>query len=108
MTRLFYLALVLIGLHASFAYAEIDVYTFDTPQQEKQFQELSNTLRCPKCQNNTIADSNAALAQDLRGVGRRRRETSEGRSVSRKRRRRSSAMRAVFHDELRRRIKATN
>lgn len=66
MTRLFYLALALIGLHASFAYAEIDVYSFDTPQQEKQFQDLSNTLRCPKCQNNTIADSNAALAQDLR------------------------------------------
>lgn len=40
-----------------------------------------------------------ALAQDLRGVGRRRKETSQGRSVSRKRRRRSSAMRAVFHDE---------
>ncbi|MFB9134829.1 cytochrome c-type biogenesis protein [Vibrio olivae] len=48
------------------AQAAIEVYDFDTPQQETQFQELSNTLRCPKCQNNSIADSNAELAQDLR------------------------------------------
>lgn len=48
------------------AYAAIEVYEFDNLQQEQQFKELGNTLRCPKCQNNTIADSNAALAQDLR------------------------------------------
>ncbi|SDH70725.1 cytochrome c-type biogenesis protein CcmH [Vibrio xiamenensis] len=48
------------------AHAAIEVYDFETPEQETQFQELSNTLRCPKCQNNSIADSNAALAQDLR------------------------------------------
>ncbi|MCG7499119.1 cytochrome c-type biogenesis protein CcmH [Vibrio sp. Of7-15] len=48
------------------AYAAIDVYEFDTPEQEQQFKELGNTIRCPKCQNNTIADSNAELAQDLR------------------------------------------
>ncbi|MDE1514596.1 MULTISPECIES: cytochrome c-type biogenesis protein [Vibrio] len=48
------------------ALATIEVYDFDTPEQEKQFQDLGATLRCPKCQNNTIADSNAELAQDLR------------------------------------------
>ncbi|MGF1762850.1 cytochrome c-type biogenesis protein [Aliivibrio kagoshimensis] len=48
------------------AYAAIDVHTFDSAEQEEQFKSLSNTLRCPKCQNNTIADSNAGLAQDLR------------------------------------------
>lgn len=46
--------------------AAIEVYEFDNTQQEQQFKDLSNTLRCPKCQNNTIGDSNAALAQDLR------------------------------------------
>ncbi|GLO61524.1 cystathionine gamma-synthase [Vibrio sp. MACH09] len=48
------------------AMAAIDVYEFDNDQQEQQFKELSQTLRCPKCQNNTISDSNAELAKDLR------------------------------------------
>ncbi|MEF1308845.1 cytochrome c-type biogenesis protein CcmH [Vibrio mytili] len=48
------------------AHAAIEVYEFDNLEQEQQFKELSHTLRCPKCQNNTISDSNAALAQDLR------------------------------------------
>lgn len=46
--------------------AAIEVFDFDTPAQEAQFQELSHTLRCPKCQNNSISDSNAELAKDLR------------------------------------------
>lgn len=48
------------------AFATIEVHEFDTFEQEQQFKDLSNTLRCPKCQNNTIGDSNAELAQDLR------------------------------------------
>lgn len=48
------------------AQASIEVYEFDNLKQEQQFKELSHTLRCPKCQNNTISDSNAELAQDLR------------------------------------------
>ncbi|OBT15863.1 cystathionine gamma-synthase [Vibrio sp. UCD-FRSSP16_10] len=48
------------------AHAVIEVHEFDTPEQELQFQELNHTLRCPKCQNNTIGDSNAELALDLR------------------------------------------
>ncbi|MFA7260639.1 MAG: cytochrome c-type biogenesis protein, partial [Aeromonas bestiarum] len=30
------------------------------------FRELTRELRCPKCQNQDIADSNAGLAKDLR------------------------------------------
>ncbi|PSW07564.1 cytochrome c-type biogenesis protein [Photobacterium lipolyticum] len=48
------------------ASAAIDVYEFKNVEQEQAFQELTATLRCPKCQNNTIADSNATLAQDMR------------------------------------------
>ncbi|MEF1290373.1 cytochrome c-type biogenesis protein [Vibrio sp. M260118] len=51
---------------ASVTYAAIEIHEFDTLEQELQFKELGNTLRCPKCQNNTIADSNAELAVDLR------------------------------------------
>lgn len=64
---LFILLAALSTLTAStIATAAIEVYEFETPEQEEQFKELGNTLRCPKCQNNTIADSNAPLAQDLR------------------------------------------
>jgi cytochrome c-type biogenesis protein CcmH len=60
------LAVALCLAYVAPALAAIDVYDFDTRQQEEQFRELSNTLRCPKCQNNTIADSNSEIAQDLR------------------------------------------
>lgn len=48
------------------AQAAIDVYEFESPQQEAMFRELTRELRCPKCQNQDIADSNAELARDLR------------------------------------------
>ncbi len=53
-------------LGAGQASAAIDVYTFDSDAQEQTFRELTKELRCPKCQNQDIADSNAGLAKDLR------------------------------------------
>ncbi|MDR2187303.1 MAG: cytochrome c-type biogenesis protein CcmH [Azonexus sp.] len=38
----------------------------DDPVAEKRLQALSKELRCLVCQNETIADSNAELASDLR------------------------------------------
>ncbi|MBV7413897.1 cytochrome c-type biogenesis protein [Aeromonas sp. sif2433] len=59
--------LLLAGLFgASQARAAIDVYSFDSDAQEQTFRELTKELRCPKCQNQDIADSNAGLAKDLR------------------------------------------
>jgi len=46
--------------------AAIEAFEFDNAQQEQTFHELTKLLRCPKCQNNNIADSNAELAKDLR------------------------------------------
>jgi len=61
---------VLIGillLQSSFLLsAAIDVYQFDDPEKEQRFQKLAFELRCPKCQNQNIADSNAEIAKDLR------------------------------------------
>lgn len=48
------------------AVAAIDVYDFDSEQKEKEFKELTLQLRCPKCQNNSIGDSNAVIATDMR------------------------------------------
>ena len=44
----------------------LEAYQFDEPAQEALFNELIDELRCPKCQNQSIADSNAELARDLR------------------------------------------
>lgn len=48
------------------AAAAIDTYQFKTVEQEQQYRELTEQLRCPKCQNNSIADSNAIIAADMR------------------------------------------
>ena len=57
---------VVPGLPLALFAAAIDSYSFDSPEQEERFKRLSLELRCLVCQNQTIADSNAELAQDLR------------------------------------------
>lgn len=39
---------------------------FSNPQQETTYKKLIEELRCVVCQNQSLADSNASLAQDLR------------------------------------------
>ena len=48
------------------ALAAIDVMPFKDEEQEQRFRLLTEQLRCPKCQNNSIADSSSAIAADLR------------------------------------------
>ena len=50
---------------------------FEDPELEAQYQSLIDEVRCLVCQNQTIADSNAPLAADLR---REIREMMEGAS----------------------------
>lgn len=56
------LALMLTGQ----AWAAIDTWQFKDEAQEQAFREITSQLRCPKCQNNSIADSNAMIASDMR------------------------------------------
>ena len=59
---------LMFGLMLSWGvFAAIDTYTFKSEAQEQQYRELTEQLRCPKCQNNSIADSNAIIAADMRG-----------------------------------------
>jgi len=39
---------------------------FDSPQQRQRFVQLTSELRCLVCQNQSLADSDAPLAQELR------------------------------------------
>lgn len=59
--------LLLCGLLFSInLWASIDTLQFDSVAQEEQYRDLTASLRCPKCQNNSIADSNAMIAADMR------------------------------------------
>ncbi|HFK6834554.1 cytochrome c-type biogenesis protein CcmH [Citrobacter freundii] len=61
----FLLGLLMLVISGS-ALATIDVMQFKDEAQEQQFRQLTEQLRCPKCQNNSIADSNSMIATDLR------------------------------------------
>ena len=62
-----WLAAVTLGLALSgVAHAAIDTYEFANDAERARFRELTQELRCPKCQNQDIADSNAPIATDLR------------------------------------------
>ena len=52
---------VSLCLHAAF-----ETYQFDSPEQEARFRQLGYELRCPKCQNQAIGDSDAEISGDLR------------------------------------------
>lgn len=59
------MVLLVAGL-SMFAWANIDTYQFDNPRQEAQYRALIEEFRCPKCQNQNLAGSDAPIAQDLK------------------------------------------
>lgn len=60
-----WLAIVLLCV-AGLSNAAIDTYEFKDEETRKRFTSLAAELRCPKCQNQNIADSNSPIAMDLR------------------------------------------
>ncbi|MFJ3485877.1 cytochrome c-type biogenesis protein [Pseudomonas sp. NPDC090202] len=62
---MFVVVLIALG-GAGTAHAAIDAYTFKDDAERARYTELTRELRCPKCQNQDIADSNAPIAADLR------------------------------------------
>lgn len=51
---------------AGVAQAGIEAYTFASETEEQRYRSLIEELRCPKCQNQNLADSDALIAHDLR------------------------------------------
>lgn len=61
-----YICMSFLLLISLFSMAEQDRYQFANDEQAQRFSELTKELRCPKCQNQNIADSDAVVAKDLR------------------------------------------
>jgi cytochrome c-type biogenesis protein CcmH len=65
-------SLVLAGLLLAFVQppvlqaASIDTFEFEDGGSRQRFKQLSEELRCPKCQNQNLADSNSPIAADMR------------------------------------------
>jgi cytochrome c-type biogenesis protein CcmH len=60
------LLLGLLLFAAGAAQTAIETYEFDDDVLLERYQLMSAELRCPKCQNQNIAGSNAPIAADLR------------------------------------------
>ena len=55
-------------LAAQASRAVFEEFSFEVPEQDARFKGLTSKLRCLVCQNQTLSDSNAPLAADLRKV----------------------------------------
>ena len=60
------LSAALLFSFQSFAVVEGYKYPFENIEDTQRFVHLNETLRCPKCQNQNLADSNSPVASDMR------------------------------------------
>ena len=58
--------LILVLLISNFAFAGEAMPSAEDPALEARLKAMSHELRCLVCQNSTLADSSAPLAEDLR------------------------------------------
>ncbi len=65
-----YLPFLILSLWLGFApsvhASPVDTFEFQDEVTRVRFQQLTKELRCPKCQNQDLADSNSPVAADLR------------------------------------------
>jgi cytochrome c-type biogenesis protein CcmH len=67
LTGVLHALLAALLLAGAFPAVAIDTEkAFDDPALQARYEQINRELRCLVCQNQTIADSNATLAQDLR------------------------------------------
>ena len=57
---------LLCGTAAAPAAVTLEAFTFETESQKQDFKDLIEELRCMVCQNQSLLDSDAELAHDLR------------------------------------------
>ncbi len=66
MKQLVFLAVILPVIWLSSDAWSIDAVAFDSDAELKRYQQLTYELRCPKCQNQNLIDSDSQISQDLR------------------------------------------
>lgn len=59
---------ILLLFFSSATFSNVDLYPFKEKNQSQRFVHLTENFRCLVCQNQSIADSNAPLAIDLKNV----------------------------------------
>lgn len=57
---------LLVGLLSTSSFGAIQVHEFKSAEDEARYQALIEELRCPKCQNQNLAGSDAPIAVDLK------------------------------------------
>lgn len=62
----FLVRLACVLLLSRTAFAAIETYDFQNDEQRARYQQLTEELRCPKCQNQNLAGSDSQIAADLR------------------------------------------
>ena len=62
------LLIMMVTIFSIAAYAAIEPINSTQFEQEARFRQLGFELRCPKCQNQAIGDSDAEISGDLRAV----------------------------------------
>lgn len=67
MMKRFIVLILLLGSLPTAGWTIDQELAFEDPAWQNRYEELNAGLRCLVCQNQTIADSNASLAVDLRG-----------------------------------------
>lgn len=60
--------LVMLMSASLWAASSVDVYHFDTDEQQQRYRALIEEFRCPKCLNTNIAGSDAPISKDLRAA----------------------------------------
>ncbi len=48
--------------------AQVELFEFESLEQQRRAAKLAKSLRCPQCQNQNLVESNSPMAQDLRLV----------------------------------------
>ncbi len=65
MNKILFIVMLFTLSHSLYA-VDKNPIEFENPEQEQRYKMLIDELRCVVCQNQSVGDSNAELAQDIR------------------------------------------